>query len=131
MDQLKNKTFNGIYRISIWEDGNLFILEDSIILKGHETFQLLTTQKGLDILKIENHFHIDGEYYLDHIDLIPIVEETIYIHNVLSLYDKNIDQITIFSLQSDHNDYFFTRSADEIHRIQKHDFERLIPGFKT
>lgn len=126
MDQLKNKTFNGIYRITILEDGNQYILEDSIVLKGNETFQLLTNQEGLSILKIDNKFHIDGEYDPDHISLIPIVEESIDIHTVLLFYDKDIDQIAVFSLQSEHKDYFFTRSGDEIHRIQKHDFEKLI-----
>ncbi|SIS95012.1 hypothetical protein SAMN05421786_103328 [Chryseobacterium ureilyticum] len=126
LSELKDKTFNGVYRIALLEDETQYILEDSIILKGEETFQILTTQQSLEVLKIEDEFKIDGEYESPHITLIPAIEETIYISNILQFYDKHINEISAFSIESKHLNYFFIRMSDEIQIIQKNEFEKII-----
>lgn len=126
LSELKDKTFSGVYRIALLEDETQYILEDSIILKGEETFQILTTQQSLEVLKIEDEFKIDGEYESPHITLIPAIEETMHISNILQFYDKHINEILAFSIESKHLNYFFIRMSDEIQIIQKNEFEKII-----
>lgn len=117
MEKLKNKVFEGIYRISVLEAGHQYVLEDSIVLKGDETFQIFTQQEGVDVLRISNTFHIDGEYAPDHIGLIPIIEEMILVEDVDIIYDENIGHMASFTLKGKHKDYWFNSLVDEIHLV--------------
>jgi hypothetical protein len=130
MNKLKNKTFNGIYRINILEEGTKYELEDSIVLKGIETYQLFTTQESLDVLKINNAYHIDGEYSSNHIDIVPIIEEVINVNKISIIYDKDIDQIAAFSIKSNAKNYFFIRYSDELNVVEKNEYEKLTSNIK-
>ncbi|WP_435524624.1 hypothetical protein [Chryseobacterium indoltheticum] len=114
MNKLINKTFSGIYRIVLHEDKNKYELEDSIVLKGSETYQLITNQENLEILKINDNFHIDGEYDYDKIELLPIVNATINISKIILVFDEKINQSIAFTIKSSINEYFFIRLSDEI-----------------
>ncbi len=126
MKKLKNKILSGIYRIILFDEGITYELEDSIVLKGSETFQLFTDQEKLEVLKITDKYYISGEYQPTHIDTLPVVEETIYIDQIFLIYDQIINQIVAFSIKSNYKDYFFTRYADEINFVEKNEYEILI-----
>jgi len=129
--QLIGLEFNSFYKIKIREDGEVYTINDSIIISGIDRtnrYQIFTDQKGVSVFDLNKQdVHVDGEYNVEEVLIAPILlVEKFIIEKIQCIWDINKLCKLGFVFYSSKENFYFIRLSDEIRMIHKDVYEQSL-----
>ena len=127
--------FDSFYRINIQEEGEIYAINDSILMAGmadKNRFQIFTEQAGIMIFNLNlEELHIDGEYAIERIIPEPILSAGEFIiEGIHCVWDAHQFYVLAFVFYTSKEPFYFIRLSDEIRMVHKDVFDQTLSNVK-